>query len=249
MTENGGDDTGGDDKGRDDKGGDDKGGDQASPAKEIAAGYHTKGAALELGTVIVDGQVDPEARVRIPFATLNRHGLVAGATGTGKTRTLQGIAEQLSAAGVPTLLADIKGDLTGMSRPGESNDKIVTRAADTGDDWQPTAFPVEFYSLGGDSSAVPIRATITQFGPILLAKVLDLNDTQESTLGLIFHWADQRGLPLLDTKDLPLGDPAPDQRRGQGRPQGHRRGLLHHGRGDPAGAGEPGGGRRRPVLR
>ncbi len=181
---------------------DDKGGDQASPAREIAGGYDTKGAALELGAVVVDGQVDPAARVRIPFATMNRHGLVAGATGTGKTRTLQGIAEQLSAAGVPTLLADIKGDLTGMSRAGEPNDKITARAADTGDDWQPTTFPVEFYSLGGDSSAVPIRATITQFGPILLAKVLDLNDTQESTLGLIFHWADQRGLPLLDTKDL-----------------------------------------------
>ncbi len=171
-------------------------------AQEIAAGYATEGAALELGTVLVDGAVDPSARVRIPFATLNRHGLVAGATGTGKTKTLQGLAEQLSNAGVPVLLADVKGDLSGMSRPGESNAKIESRSADTGDDWAPTAFPVEFLSLGGSSSAVPIRATITQFGPILLSKVLDLNDTQESTLGLIFHWADQRGLPLLDTKDL-----------------------------------------------
>jgi len=140
--------------------------------------------------------------VRIPFATLNRHGLVAGATGTGKTKTLQGLAEQLSNAGVPVLLADVKGDLSGMSRPGESNPKIESRAHDTGDDWEPTAFPVEFLSLGGTSSAVPIRATLTQFGPILLAKVLDLNETQESTLGLIFHWVDQRNLPLLDTKDL-----------------------------------------------
>jgi uncharacterized protein len=171
-------------------------------AQEIAAGYATEGAALELGAVIVDGAVDPTARVRIPFATLNRHGLVAGATGTGKTKTLQGLAEQLSNAGVPVLLADVKGDLSGMARPGETNDKIAARNADTGDDWTPTAFPVEFLSLGGSSSAVPIRATITQFGPILLSKVLDLNDTQESTLGLIFHWADQRGLPLLDTKDL-----------------------------------------------
>ena len=174
----------------------------ATAAQEIAAGYATEGAALELGTVLVDGTVDPTARVRIPFATLNRHGLVAGATGTGKTKTLQGIAEQLSNAGVPVLLADVKGDLSGMSRPGESNTKIESRARDTGDDWTPTAFPVEFLSLGGTSSAVPIRATLTQFGPILLAKVLDLNDTQESTLGLIFHWADQRQLPLLDTKDL-----------------------------------------------
>ena len=171
-------------------------------AQEIAAGYATEGAALELGTVVIDDVVDPSARVRIPFATLNRHGLVAGATGTGKTKTLQGLAEQLSNAGVPVLLADVKGDLSGLSKPGEDNPKIEQRARDTGDDWTPTAFPVEFYSLGGKSSAVPIRATLTQFGPILLAKVLDLNETQESTLGLIFHWADQRNLPLLDTKDL-----------------------------------------------
>ena len=173
-----------------------------SAAQEIAAGYATEGAALELGTVVVDGQVDPSARVRIPFATLNRHGLVAGATGTGKTKTLQGLAEQLSAAGVPVLLADVKGDLSGLARPGEDGPKIQSRAKDTGDDWVGTGFPVEFLSLGGKSSAIPIRATITQFGPILLSKVLDLNDTQESTLGLIFHWADQRNLPLLDIKDL-----------------------------------------------
>jgi uncharacterized protein len=171
-------------------------------AREIAAGYATEGAALELGCVLVDGAVDPGARVRIPFATLNRHGLVAGATGTGKTKTLQGIAEQLSAAGVPVLLADIKGDLSGLAKQGEPGPKIDERAKDTGDDWAPTAFPVEFLSLGGGSSAIPIRATLTGFGPILLSKVLDLNDTQSSTLGLIFHWADQRGLPLLDTKDL-----------------------------------------------
>jgi DNA helicase HerA-like ATPase len=173
-----------------------------SAAQQIAAGYATEGAALELGCVVVDGAVDPAARVRIPFATLNRHGLVAGATGTGKTKTLQGIAEQLSAAGVPVLLADIKGDLSGMARAGVPGPKIEARAKDTSDDWAPTPYPVDFLSLGVGSSAVPIRATLTQFGPILLSKVLDLNDTQESTLGLIFHWADQQGLPLLDTKDL-----------------------------------------------
>jgi DNA helicase HerA-like ATPase len=175
---------------------------QNSAAQQIAAGYATEGAALELGCVVIDGTVDPAARVRIPFATLNRHGLVAGATGTGKTKTLQGLAEQLSNAGVPVLLADVKGDLSGLAKPGAPGPKIDARAKDTGDDWTPTAFPVEFLSLGGTSSAVPIRATLTQFGPILLSKVLDLNDTQESTLGLIFHWADQQGLPLLDTKDL-----------------------------------------------
>jgi uncharacterized protein len=172
------------------------------PAQEIAAGYATEGAALELGTVVLDGAVDPGARVRIPLSMLNRHGLVAGATGTGKTKTLQVIAEQLAAAGVPTLLADVKGDLSGLSQAGQGNDKLAARAKDTGDDWQPGAFGTQFLSLGTKGLGVPVRATVTGFGPILLSKVLGLNDTQESTLGLIFHWADSKGLPLLDTKDL-----------------------------------------------
>jgi DNA helicase HerA-like ATPase len=174
----------------------------ASPAQQIAAGYAVEGQALELGAVVVDGTVDPTAQVRIPLATVNRHGLVAGATGTGKTKSLQVIAEQLSAAGVPVVMADIKGDLSGLSRPGESNDKIAQRSKDTGDNWTPTAFPVEFLSLGTTGIGVPVRATMTSFGPILLSKVLGLNPTQESTLGLIFHWADQKGLSLLDLKDL-----------------------------------------------
>ena len=174
----------------------------ATPAQQIAAGYAVEGQALELGTVVVDGVVDPTAQVRIPLATVNRHGLVAGATGTGKTKSLQVIAEQLSAAGVPVLMADVKGDLSGLSRPGEANDKTPQRAKDTGDDWTPTAFPVEFLSLGTSGIGVPVRATISSFGPILLSKVLGLNATQESTLGLIFHWADQKGLSLLDLKDL-----------------------------------------------
>ncbi|MFP5022800.1 helicase HerA-like domain-containing protein [Pseudonocardia phyllosphaerae] len=173
-----------------------------TPARTIAAGYDTEGAALELGTVLVDGTPDPEAKVRIPLAMLNRHGLVAGATGTGKTKTLQALAGQLSDNGVPVLLADVKGDLSGLARAGESNAKLEQRAADTGDDWTPTAYPTQFLSLGDGGIAVPVRATLTQFGPILLSKVLGLNATQESTLGLIFHWADQRQLPLLDTKDL-----------------------------------------------
>ncbi|SNY81705.1 hypothetical protein SAMN04244553_3311 [Nocardia amikacinitolerans] len=177
--------------------------DASSAAQEIAAGYAFDGAALELGTVVVDGAVDPTARVRIPMRTMNRHGLVAGATGTGKTKTLQGIAEQLSRAGVPVVLADIKGDLSGLSRPGEADDKISARARDTGArDWAPSGFPTEFVSLGTGGIGVPIRATITSFGPVLLSKVLELNETQESTLGLIFHWADQQGLALLDLKDL-----------------------------------------------
>lgn len=175
---------------------------QSSPAQEIAAGYATSGSAVELGSVVVDGQVDAAARVRIPLAMMNRHGLVAGATGTGKTKTLQGLAEQLSNAGVPVVMADVKGDLSGLSQQGASNDKVTARAADTGDDWAPTAYPVQFLSLGTSGIGVPVRATISGFGPILLSKVLGLNDTQESTLGLIFHWADSKGLPLLDTKDL-----------------------------------------------
>ncbi|NVN48555.1 helicase HerA-like domain-containing protein [Mycolicibacterium hippocampi] len=174
----------------------------ASPAQQIAAGYSAEGEALELGAVVVDGVCDPTAKVRIPLATVNRHGLVAGATGTGKTKSLQVLAEQLSAAGVPVLMADVKGDLSGLSRPGEAGDKISQRATDTGDEWTPTAYPVEFLSLGTSGVGVPVRATITSFGPILLSKVLGLNQTQESTLGLIFHWADQQGLPLLDLKDL-----------------------------------------------
>ena len=175
----------------------------ATPAQQIAAGYATTGEALDLGSVIVDGAVDPAAQIRIPLSMMNRHGLVAGATGTGKTKTLQVIAEQLSAAGVPVMMADVKGDLSGLSRPGETNDRTAQRVKDTGDDnWAPAPFPVEFLSLGTGGIGVPVRATISAFGPILLSKVLGLNATQESTLGLIFHWADQQGLPLLDLKDL-----------------------------------------------
>src|ERR1700756_3577159 len=171
----------------------------ASPAKRIANGYAVEGQALELGTVVVDGTADPTAQIRIPLATINRHGLVAGATGTGKTKTLQLIAEQLSAAGVPVLMADVKGDLSGLSKPGEANDKTAARAKDTGDDWTGTGFPVEFLSLGTGGVGVPVRATVESFGPVLLSKVLGLNATQESTLGLIFHWAkDQRHLVTLN---------------------------------------------------
>ena len=139
------------------------------------------------GSVMIGGTADPSAQIRIPLAMMNRHGLVAGATGTGKTKTLQVIAEQLSAAGVPVVMADFKGDLSGLSRPAESNDKIAERATDTGDQWVGTPFPVEFFSLGTGGIGVPVRATISAFGPILLSKVLGLNQNQESTLGLIFH--------------------------------------------------------------
>ncbi|MFD6883337.1 helicase HerA-like domain-containing protein [Rhodococcus sp. NPDC060084] len=175
----------------------------AGAAARIAAGYAATGPALELGAVVLDGVADPSAKVRIPLATMNRHGLVAGATGTGKTATLQLIAEQLSSAGVPVVMADVKGDLSGLTGEGVIEEKIVARAIDTGDEsWEPRGYPVQFYSLGTEGAGIPVRATVTSFGPILLSKVLELNATQESTLGLIFHWADQRGLALLDLKDL-----------------------------------------------
>jgi len=172
------------------------------PAAKIARGYDTDAPCVDLGTVVVDGQVDPTAKVRIPLSMFNRHALVAGATGTGKTKTLQLIAEQLSAAGVPVLMPDIKSDLSGMAVAGERSDRIDKRSADTGDQWVGTAFPVDYLTLSGGRTGVPIRATVDSFGPILLAKVLGLNETQESTLGLIFHFADGKNLPLLDIKDL-----------------------------------------------
>jgi DNA helicase HerA-like ATPase len=132
---------------------------------------------------------------------VNRHGLIAGATGTGKTRTLQLIAEQLSAAGVPVFVADIKGDLSGLAVPGDSNDRIASRAKETGYAWKPNAFPVEFLSLTGKQGA-QLRATVSSFGPLLLAKVLDLNPTQASVLSLVFKYCDDKGLLLIDFSDL-----------------------------------------------
>ena len=173
-----------------------------SATERIASGYKTTSGAVALGAVVVEGQVNAAAQVAIPLAMFNRHGLVAGATGTGKTKTLQLIAEQLSAAGVPVLMPDVKGDLTGMATAGVANDRITTRAADTGDQWAGAGFPIEYLCIAGQGSSTPVRASVDSFGPILMSKVLDLNDTQESTLGLIFHWADQKNLPLLDIKDL-----------------------------------------------
>jgi DNA helicase HerA-like ATPase len=171
-------------------------------ALEIASGYAFPGPSLDLGALIWDGRCLPDARIRIPLSVLNRHGLVAGATGTGKTKTLQLIAEQLSAQGVPVFLADIKGDVSGISVPGVSNDKVLARAREVHQEWTPSACPAEFYALGGMGHGIPVRATVTSFGPVLLSKVLQLNQTQEQSLGLIFHYADQKGLELFDLKDL-----------------------------------------------
>ncbi|QIK74678.1 helicase HerA-like domain-containing protein [Nocardioides piscis] len=168
----------------------------------VAPGYQFEGPALELGGLMLNATDLSDVRIKIPLGMLNRHGLVAGATGTGKTKTLQLLAEQLSANGVPVFAADIKGDLSGISVPGESSDKLAERTASVGQDWQPTGFPVEFYAIGGEGIGIPVRVTMSAFGPTLLAKVLDLNDTQESSLGLVFYYCDQNGLPLLDLADL-----------------------------------------------
>ncbi|RPE80541.1 hypothetical protein EDF28_2725 [Curtobacterium sp. PhB137] len=167
----------------------------------IRTGYTVEGQALELGA-LVNGEAQPDVQVRIPLGMLNRHGLVAGATGTGKTRTLQVLAEQIAANGVPVFAADIKGDLSGLAVVGQGNEKLLARTAGIGQQWQGVASQAELFSLGGQGTGVPIRATVSGFGPLLLSKVLGLNDTQESSLGLVFHYAEQAGLPLVDLADL-----------------------------------------------
>ena len=156
-------------------------------AEQVAAvqqGYGVTGAVLELGSLVVDaGGVPtprPDAQVRIPPAMPTRHGLVAGATWTGKPKTLQVMAEQLSAHGVPVLMADIKGDLSGVAVPGTADERLTARTRGIGQHWRATAFPTEFLALGGLGTGVPVRASTTAFGPDLLAEVLDLDDTQTS---------------------------------------------------------------------
>ena len=173
----------------------------AEQVEAIRAGYAFAEPALELGA-LVNGEARAEVPVRIPISKTNRHGLVAGATGTGKTKSLQVMLEQLSSAGVPVFAADIKGDLSGVATPGAPSEKLLARTQGIGQDWQPQASSVEYFSLGGRGHGVPIRATVSSFGPLMLAKVLGLNATQESSLGLVFHYADANGLPLVDLADL-----------------------------------------------
>ncbi|MDP9833875.1 helicase HerA-like domain-containing protein [Gleimia europaea] len=169
---------------------------------QIASGYRFEGETLPLGVSLDDGEPVPAAKVGLPLAMMNRHGLVAGATGTGKTRTLQLMAEGLSDAGVPSFVMDIKGDLTGLLEPGASSEKLLERTSGLGQEWQAKSFPVELYKLGEGGVGIPIRTSLSDFGPLLLARVLDLNETQESALQLIFHWADMQHLALIDVKDL-----------------------------------------------
>jgi DNA helicase HerA-like ATPase len=169
---------------------------------EMTQGYGLNEPALILGSPMLDGEVLNDARVQVALSMMNRHGLIAGATGTGKTKTLQILAGELSKAGVPVFVADIKGDVTGIALPGDpTNPKVQERAASLGWTFEPAGHPVEFLSLSGKLGA-QVRATVHSFGPLLLGKVLDLNETQTSILSLIFKYCDDNDLPLLDLKDL-----------------------------------------------
>ena len=174
-------------------------------ASGIKAAYSWDVPAVTIGTLIEDGARVPGVSAKMPLPMFNRHLLVAGATGTGKTRTLQLLAEGLAANGSSVLLCDVKGDLTGLAEAGASSDKLLSRTAANGQAWTPSSFPIELLSLGGADAqfpGVPVRAEVSDFGPILLARALSLNTTQEQALQLIFAWADGQGLELVDLPDL-----------------------------------------------
>ena len=174
-------------------------------ATQILAAYSWDVPAITIGTLIDGGARVPGVSAAMPVPMFNRHLLVAGATGTGKTRTLQLLAEGLSAAGSSVLLCDVKGDLTGLGEAGASSEKLLARTAANGQEWASSSFPIELLSLGGADSqfpGVPVRAEVSDFGPILLARALSLNTTQEQALQLIFAWADRQGLELVDLPDL-----------------------------------------------
>ncbi|MBL0127391.1 MAG: DUF853 family protein [Flavobacteriales bacterium] len=167
----------------------------------IIAGNTFKGDAIDLGGALFNGEVPAGCMVKVPLRTMNRHGLICGATGSGKTKTLQILAEQLSLKGVPSLLMDVKGDLSGLAAPGSTNEKIEARHSKLGFAYAPQGLPVELLSLSKEPGA-RLRATVSEFGPVLLGRILELNDTQQSVLALVFKYCDDHGLPLLDLKDL-----------------------------------------------
>tara|TARA_R110000796_G_scaffold67449_3_gene154735 strand:- start:60315 stop:61922 length:1608 start_codon:yes stop_codon:yes gene_type:complete len=169
--------------------------------KIIEEGYTTKGDFITMGSAILDGETVTNAFVKIPLKTLNRHGLIAGATGTGKTKTLQVIAENLSEKGIPVLLMDLKGDLSGLAQPSSGHPKIDERHAKIGLPFEAKGFPVEILSLS-EQDGVKLRATVSEFGPVLLSRILDLSETQEGIVAVVFKYCDDNKLPLLDLKDF-----------------------------------------------
>ncbi|MEL1240783.1 helicase HerA-like domain-containing protein [Flavobacterium flavipallidum] len=170
-------------------------------AEEINSGYQSKGENILLGAAILEGQTINNAHIKIPLKTLNRHGLIAGATGTGKTKTIQVLSEQLSSLGVPVLMMDIKGDFSGIAKEGEEKTFIIERHQKINIPYQTTGFPVELLSLS-EQSGVRLRATISEFGPVLFSRILDLNDTQAGVVAIIFKYCDDNKMPLLDLKDF-----------------------------------------------
>ena len=170
-------------------------------SEHIKTGYACKNEFITLGGALLNGQSVPNTHINIPLKTINRHGLIAGATGTGKTKTIQIFSEQLSLAGIPVLMMDIKGDFSGIAMPGTENDFIKTRHENICLPYQPQGFPVEFLSLS-ERRGVKLRATITEFGPILFSRILDLNDTQSGVVAVIFKYCDDNKIPLIDLKDF-----------------------------------------------
>lgn len=169
--------------------------------QSVTTGYTFKGEHVKIGVGMIDGEVVEGATVSLPLKTLNRHGLIAGATGTGKTKTLQMISEYLSDNSVPVLLMDIKGDLSGIAAAGTANEKLIDRSKKIGIDFSPTAFPVELLTLSNEPG-VRLRATVSEFGPVLLSKILGLNDTQGGLVAVIFKYCDDHQMPLLNLKDF-----------------------------------------------
>jgi len=170
-------------------------------SKHINEGYASKGESIVLGGAILNGEAVADTFVKVPLKTLNRHGLIAGATGTGKTKTIQVLSEQLSSFGIPVLMMDIKGDFSGIAKAGEEKPFIIERHAKINIPFTAQSFPVELLSLS-QQDGVRLRATVSEFGPVLFSRILDLNDTQAGVVAVIFKYCDDKQMPLLDLKDF-----------------------------------------------
>jgi uncharacterized protein len=169
--------------------------------EEITKGYTFKSDFILLGGAVLDGKIVEGAQIKAPLKMFNRHGLIAGATGTGKTKTLQKLAESLSEKGVSVLMMDMKGDVSGISKAGEENPKLIERSNSLSYQWKAKGFPVEFLNIT-EGNGVRLRATVTEFGPVLFSKILELNDTQSGVIALVFKYCDDHKIPLIDLKDF-----------------------------------------------
>ncbi len=168
---------------------------------QLNEGYISKGATIVLGAAMLDGESLPEVAISIPLKTMTRHGLIAGATGTGKTKTIQVLSEQLAQNGVPVLMMDIKGDFSGIAKPGEEKSFITERHSKIKIPFTPTGYSTELMTLS-EQNGVRLRATVSEFGPVLFSRILDLNDTQSGVISVIFKYCDDNKMPLLDLKDI-----------------------------------------------